>query len=677
MIQHPRKELTVDSKSYRKFAKKSNSTKPKVFKKKPEFDIAKCISDANTILSTVKDQISELKLPSFGSSLCDRDSVSCVYTPDTTIASLVADRYLNKFESPNHGTEQLLRDACTMDWLNFEENHLRKFRDGPLRDSVGARSTVYKAAGLIEQWLNPLNYSESFWYHVSEAPIEFGPGETFKSSNGNVSIQSKLFSLDDWTTTEDNAPMAAMVIAANYGFRRLIVQWLKTRTDRTTYDKRQREAYKACVNEVSRVPLKIRVLAYRAYHEFLYEHDIDSKRSRIIRGSRASSVYKNITKRRPINIEGLFNVIVQKIIGYALRTCLKQNAKIDLDLGQDKHRKMLADMSLSTADFSNASESITVWLVRTLFSRVKKIFKVLDSARSKFCIHNYPFVTPNHKVEKSPLWVPNEKFSSMGNGFTFEILTLVIASIARVTDCNASVYGDDLICSTVSADKILSDLTAVGFVPNMKKTFIGVPFRESCGGFYLHEYGYITSFDIKWCTSIPDIVVTSNKLRRIVDGNPNWNHPLRDLLERAHADVLALLPATFRGPIVSGNDLPLWAESNSYMRSHMNSTAAITQWRKFESVADQLCEQWQYFHKGDITNWFSTYGWVVVNVYTQIDEAEWPVKDVLGKNDLHLHMSYLHAGMRTPGLRRLKDNDLKYRKINLLVTPEGDFIKLT
>jgi len=80
-----------------------------------------------------------------------------------------------------------------------------------------------------------------------------------------------------------------------------------------------------------------------------------------------------------------------------------------------------------------------------------------------------------------------QKFSSMGNGFTFELETLIFSHVASVAggltpgvDC--FVYGDDIIVPSEKADDVLSALRFCGFTPNRTKTFTSGPFRESCGG---------------------------------------------------------------------------------------------------------------------------------------------------------------------------------------------------
>jgi len=81
-----------------------------------------------------------------------------------------------------------------------------------------------------------------------------------------------------------------------------------------------------------------------------------------------------------------------------------------------------------------------------------------------------------------------EKFSSMGNGFTFELETLIflclVAAVAGRNSIGKSVFafGDDLILPTEFSRDVISLLAFCGFTVNLEKSCVGGPFRESCGG---------------------------------------------------------------------------------------------------------------------------------------------------------------------------------------------------
>jgi hypothetical protein len=81
----------------------------------------------------------------------------------------------------------------------------------------------------------------------------------------------------------------------------------------------------------------------------------------------------------------------------------------------------------------------------------------------------------------------------MGNGFTFELESLIFFAIASCS-CDAgivSVYGDDIIVPSQYATDVMKNLEMCGFSLNWDKSFIDGPFRESCGG------DYFEGFDIR------------------------------------------------------------------------------------------------------------------------------------------------------------------------------------
>lgn len=78
------------------------------------------------------------------------------------------------------------------------------------------------------------------------------------------------------------------------------------------------------------------------------------------------------------------------------------------------------------------------------------------------------------------------KFSSMGNGTTFALETLIfLACIRAVGSKQGTTYGDDLIVETELVPKLLKLLRFLGFRINTSKSFVVGPFRESCGADWL------------------------------------------------------------------------------------------------------------------------------------------------------------------------------------------------
>lgn len=204
----------------------------------------------------------------------------------------------------------------------------------------------------------------------------------------------------------------------------------------------------------------------------------------VVPGNIFFTVVKDNEKHRGCGKEASIPVALQLSVGRAMRVGLKRFFGIDLRSGQEAHKKIAHRASIdgrdATLDMSNASDTVCRILVKLGFP--KDWFTLLDSLRA-----------PKTRIDGK--WVRLEKFSSMGNGFTFELETLIFASLARTLvrleggdPDRVSCYGDDLIVPTEHAKSMLGVLSYFGFTPNLKKSFWEGPFRESCGGdFYSGE----------------------------------------------------------------------------------------------------------------------------------------------------------------------------------------------
>lgn len=559
------------------------------------------IDYVNNQLLRCKEQIDGFEIPDFGSNLFYGDDLSCVfYNTSELVASTVADRFSNKFERPNRSNVDTLRANAISDWIDFEQSHLKKW---DFRGNHGSRSIIYRSRELIKKWLLPTKrHQKSFWQYLEDAPIQFGPGESFNSTQGDVSQFSKLKNLDNWTVTVDAAPLAAWVIATNKGLRDLVTTYLvRKRIKEAKFKTRSRMAHHSVysVKNCIGMHLSISRMTHIVLTEFLYEHPWEHPSSRVKMGARGTSVYKNSKKRRFINIECFLNIIIEMMIGYAFRMCLAHNAKNSLDDGQDRHRWLITQPNKTTLDESNASDSIHTKL--TAAQLPTRIHTLVNTVRAPYILLNTPHTDKTGSFTKKE-WHPVIKTSSMGNGYTFELLTLTLLSIVRLFDAEGSVYGDDIVCSDDSAKDIITGIRAAGFIVNEKKSFVAKPLKESCGRFFLENYGSITCYDIKWCHNINDVIQTANKLGRIV----RFNKPfmLTSVLEATHTRILAKIPALLKGPIVSTSDhLPLWVEDSRYFRSHMSSKLANAKWKTYSKggVCERLNQHWQLLPQNNST----------------------------------------------------------------------------
>jgi len=185
-------------------------------------------------------------------------------------------------------------------------------------------------------------------------------------------------------------------------------------------------------------------------------------------------VPKDAKTLRTIIKEGSLNTMIQAALGDWMAKRLRASG---IDLRDQTHNQNLAlrgslDGSYATLDLSSASDTISTELVYTLLPIDWAL--LLDSARSS-------------QVYLDGKGITLEKFSSMGNGFTFPLETLIFWALSSsASDDNwASVYGDDIIVTTGSVERVMRILEISGFTLNKKKSYWTGPFRESCGADYI------------------------------------------------------------------------------------------------------------------------------------------------------------------------------------------------
>lgn len=204
----------------------------------------------------------------------------------------------------------------------------------------------------------------------------------------------------------------------------------------------------------------------------------------LLYGSQLTFVPKDAKTDRPICIEPLLNGLYQKGFGSYLRNRLNL---FGLNLNDQGVNQKLASLAhscrLSTVDFSSASDTISYSLVLDLLPC--EWFEALDVARS-----------PSFEYEG--VWRTFQKFSSMGNAYTFELETLIFFALAfavcevldipTFTGENISVYGDDVIIPRDAYDLFSEVSIACGFSFNFEKSFKDGSFFESCGCDYFDGY---------------------------------------------------------------------------------------------------------------------------------------------------------------------------------------------
>lgn len=240
----------------------------------------------------------------------------------------------------------------------------------------------------------------------------------------------------------------------------------------------------------------------------------------IVEGNVMFTVPKKTDIDRVACKEPDINMWLQKGVGNYFRNRLKRKG-INLN-DQSRNRKFAHQGSVSreiaTLDLSSASDSVTMGLCELVLPYLW--FDLLSDLRSPYTIID------GDKHE-------NEMMSSMGNGFTFELESLIFWAITKT--CSylygikgpVSVYGDDIICPTDSAPLVMKWLEYFGFTVNTEKSFYTKEseFRESCGGHY-HDGKDISPFYLrKPVKRVTDLINILNKMRKWavqVDPSSEW-----------------------------------------------------------------------------------------------------------------------------------------------------------
>lgn len=201
------------------------------------------------------------------------------------------------------------------------------------------------------------------------------------------------------------------------------------------------------------------------------------------------------------------NMFLQKGVGLHIRRRLR---RVGINLNDQSINRSLAkrgsiDGTLATLDLSSASDTVTQSLVLALLPHDWYLY--LNDIRSTM-------------VKVEGVYSETEMFSSMGNGFTFELESLIFWAIAKSTaylrgvSGIISVYGDDIIVPTGMYHDLVWVLAEFGFSVNPSKSFHEGSFRESCGGHY--DFGNdVTPFYLKRePTHLTDVIRVANQLRR-------------------------------------------------------------------------------------------------------------------------------------------------------------------
>lgn len=267
--------------------------------------------------------------------------------------------------------------------------------------------------------------------------------------------------------------------------------------------------------------------------------------------SKLLTVPKNAKTDRVIAAEPTANIFLQLGVGAYLRSRLRSYG---VDLNSQVRNQELAQKavssSLATLDLSAASDSIAVGLCKVLLP--PEMFDVLYALR-----------TPNYKLGEEVHEF--HKFSSMGNGYTFPLQSLLFWAAAKAV-CESSdargpigVYGDDIIVPQSAAKQLIALLSGFGFKVNEDKSFISGRFFESCGKHYFDGVDVTPIYQKRPVDNALEMARCANRFYELAYNRPDLDGLFG--LKRIHKRLLRQVPQTLKCYVA-----PAWVEGDGFFR---------------------------------------------------------------------------------------------------------------
>lgn len=264
--------------------------------------------------------------------------------------------------------------------------------------------------------------------------------------------------------------------------------------------------------------------------------------------SRVDTVPKNAKTDRTIAIEPGINLWFQKSLGTMIRRRLR---RVGIDLNSDVKNQTASfygsrDGYLATVDMKAASDTISKRMVEEILP--PDWYRALDIVRS-------------HSYELDAVTAPFEKFSSMGNGFTFELESLIFYCAAHASckyvqgDTSVlSVFGDDVVIPVRAYEVFCEFVSFLGFSVNKTKSFSSEScFRESCGSYYFRGLNVKPLFLKERPVKLLDVFDLLNGIRGLASRRSYMSCDAR--FEACYHQLLQYVPTALRlfGSTSGGN----------------------------------------------------------------------------------------------------------------------------
>jgi hypothetical protein len=268
----------------------------------------------------------------------------------------------------------------------------------------------------------------------------------------------------------------------------------------------------------------------------------------VVEASSFSCVPKNVREARGVSTEPAGSMWMQLGLGSMIEARLNSYFGIDIrgdDLSnqQVKQRQLArlgsAHGTYCTVDLKKASNCIALRMIEDCCPR--QIVEVMSVLRSPYTRNSKPTLVGGKKCHEL---VKLGMLSTMGNGFTFPLMTALLAcAVYSVYDslhdhCSLTgptsrssdktpisartgrtrrqhfgVFGDDIIVIPEAIPRLYRLLSLMGFIVNEEKSFIDGPFRESCGADFFAGYN-VRGVYVKTLSTRESLFIAVNALAR-------------------------------------------------------------------------------------------------------------------------------------------------------------------
>lgn len=436
-------------------------------------------------LTSLQSRLSEYvhHLPPFGSKLGLVNGV-------TAADIVVSHRIINKFEVPTPGNAAARRQKSI--------------------ESMLARDSETKHVEWSNDDLRMARARLAVWFTGFKRSYRFVPpsGASARPNGREENIFVKLMEQKNWEVSPELFDYAFNIVWRNHALKRLVRARFRERFPHLTMNEEFRTKH-----------------GYNGYAIFREQFRCLVSFNAV---ARVETVPKDNSEDRVITCEPLWSMICQLSWMRDVREHIRRKLGYDINSRADLHKTLLPH-AVATIDLSKASDFVTWELIRNLWP--VGMTAQLSALR--------PSVV-SYEVDGEIHYHPLTMYAPMGNGTTFDVMTLTLLALLRF-DKSASVFGDDIIVKQEHVIRARLALNAAGLVVNQGKSFIEGSFRESCGGMYHDDIGYIVSYDIKYPETICDVIAICNKLGLILQAG-QISFEMAGILEEARNTLLGTLP---------------------------------------------------------------------------------------------------------------------------------------